>query len=55
MKVAIGFEIKNSSWGGGNQFAKSLVKALKDEGHEVTLNLIDNDIDIILNDRSSIL
>ena len=48
MKVAVGFAIKNSSWGGGNQFAKSLVKALSDEGHKVTHNLIDSDIDIIL-------
>ena len=48
MKVAIGFEIKSSSWGGGNQFAKSLVKALLDKGHKVTHNLVDSDIDIIL-------
>ena len=48
MKVAIGFDIKNSSWGGGNQFAKSLVQALKDKGHEVTHYLIEKDIDIIL-------
>ena len=48
MKVAIGYKIKNSSWGGGNQFAKSLVRALIDEGHEVTYKLVDNDIDIIL-------
>ena len=48
MKVAIGFEIKSTSWGGGNQFAKSLVKALLDDGHEVTHNLVDNNIDIIL-------
>ncbi len=48
MKVAIGYEIKEGPWGGGNQFAKSLVKALKDKGHQVTHKLIDKDIDIIL-------
>ena len=48
MKVAIGSKIKESSWGGGNQFAKTLVEALKVNGHKVTYNLIDNDIDIIL-------
>ena len=48
LKLAIGYEIKNGSWGGGNQFAKSLIKALIDNGHKVTNNLIDNDIDIIL-------
>ena len=48
MKVAIGFDIKDSSWGGGNQFVKTLVEALKVEGHEVTNTLIDKDIDIIL-------
>ena len=48
MKIAIGFDIKESSWGGGNQFAKSLVQASKDRGYKITHNLRDNDIDIIL-------
>ncbi len=48
MKIAIGFEIKNNSWGGGNQFAKSLVKEAAKNGHKITFSLKDNDIDIIL-------
>ena len=48
MKIAIGFEIKNDSWGGGNQFAKSLVKEATNRGHDVTFKLKDSDIDIIL-------
>ena len=48
MKIAIGFEIKNNSWGGGNQFANSLVEEALQEGHKITYKLIDKDIDIIL-------
>ena len=48
MKIAIGFQIKNNSWGGGNQFAISLVEAAKSKGHLITYNLDDRDIDIIL-------
>ncbi len=48
MKIAIGYDIKQSSWGGGNQFAISLVKAAKDQGHKITYHLIDKDIDIIV-------
>ena len=48
MKIAIGFEIKNNSWGGGNQFAKSLVKEATNKGHQITFSLKDKDIDIIL-------
>ena len=48
MKIAIGFELKNQSWGGGNQFANSLVKAALNSGHEVTFELKDKNIDIIL-------
>ena len=48
MKIAIGFEIKNDSWGGGNQFAKSLVKEANRRGHQITFKLKDIDIDIIL-------
>ena len=48
MKIAIGYEIKDTSWGGGNQFAASLVKASREKGFEVRFDLKDRDIDIIL-------
>ena len=48
LKIAVGFKLKDSSWGGGNQFALSLVKAAKLNGHKIVHKLKDNDIDIIL-------
>ena len=48
MKVAIGYNIIDQPWGGGNQFAKSLSKFLLEKGHTVTNKLEDKDIDIIL-------
>ena len=48
MKIAIGYEVKKTSWGGGNQFAASLVKASRDKGFDVTFDLKEKDIDIIL-------
>ncbi len=48
MKIAIGFNVKNSAWGGGNQFAISLIKEAKAKGYKITTELKDKDIDIIL-------
>lgn len=48
MKIAIGSKLISSSWGGGNQFASSLVKACREKGYFVTFDLKDRDIDIIL-------
>ena len=48
MKIAIGFELKKNSWGGGNQFANSFVNGAIKRGHEITFELKDNNIDIIL-------
>ena len=48
MKVAIGTEIREGPWGGGNAFANVLKNFLINEGHEVTTNLFDDDIDIVL-------
>ena len=48
MKIAIGYNIKSDSWGGGNQFATYLVNQCKKIGHQITFNLKDKDIDIIL-------
>jgi glycosyltransferase involved in cell wall biosynthesis len=48
MKISIGSRIINSSWGGGNRFAVSLLNYLKNKNWEVTTNLKDKNIDIIL-------
>jgi len=48
LKISINYKIHNSSWGGGNQFVKSLEKHGKELGHDVKFDLKDNDIDIIL-------
>ena len=48
MKIAIGYNVKNSAWGGGNKFAISLIKEAKLKGYKTTTELKDNDIDIIL-------
>ncbi|WP_227818021.1 hypothetical protein [Nitrogeniibacter aestuarii] len=48
MKVAIGFQIQDGPWGGGNRFIKSLSQALLAQGHHVVTTLVDADIDIIL-------
>ncbi len=48
MKIAIGYKTKNSSWGGGNQFVSSLVSEGLKKGHQITFDLVDRDIDLIL-------
>lgn len=48
MKISLGIKIKDSSFGGGNQFARVLVDFLEKKGIEVVDNLKDKDIDIIL-------
>ena len=48
MKIAIGYQLQNGPWGGGNQFARSLAQALVERGDSVRYDLNDNDIDIIL-------
>ena len=48
MKVAIGYDIQDGPWGGGNAFAKSLVNFLTSKNVKVVFDLNDNDIDIIL-------
>ena len=48
MKIAIGYHLKKKSWGGGNQFAHSLVKEIRTRGYEITFDLKDKDIDLIL-------
>ena len=48
MKVALGYRIQKGAWGGGNQFAKSIVRALEEGKHKVVYSLADKDIDVIL-------
>ncbi len=48
MKVSIGTNIKEGPWGGGNLFAKNLMKSLTQNGHQAFNNLNEKDLDIIL-------
>ena len=48
MKIAIGYDLKTNSWGGGNQFATSLAFDARLRGYEITFDLKDKDIDLIL-------
>ncbi len=48
MKIAINYKLKKGSWGGGNQFVTSLVKASLKKGFVITFDLKERDIDIIL-------
>ncbi len=48
MKIAIGMNIQNGAWGGGNQFGRVLSEYLINEGHEVSFDLKDKSLDIIL-------
>jgi hypothetical protein len=48
MKISIGSNIIKGPWGGGNRFAISLSAYLKNKGWDVTTDLSDPDIDIIL-------
>ena len=48
MKISIGTNIKNGPWGGGNLFAINLRNYLLKEKHQVVMNLLDDDIDVIL-------
>lgn len=48
VKVAIGYQIQEGPWGGGNRFVSSLVEALGRASHEVVFDLMSGDIDLIL-------
>lgn len=48
MRVALGHEIKDGPWGGGNQFARALADRLVQRGHGVVFDLTDDDIDVIV-------
>lgn len=48
MKIAIGYEVVEGPWGGGNAFVRAITSWLQDRGDVVVTNLRDEDIDIIL-------
>ena len=48
MKISIGTNIKEGPWGGGNLFAINMRDFLISQGHDVTNNLFEDDIDLIL-------
>lgn len=48
MKVSIGFKLRTGPWGGGNQFGHALANQLRSEGIDVSFDLKDRDLDIIL-------
>lgn len=48
MKIAIGMNIQEGAFGGGNQFGKALSEYLSKHGHEVFFDLQKPDLDLIL-------
>ena len=48
MKISIGTKIKNSAWGGGNNFAKNLANYLTKNKAEVFFDLKEKNLDLIL-------
>lgn len=48
MKIALGFSLIDGPWGGGNQFMRSLSRALESRGDQVFFDLQRNDLDLIL-------
>ena len=48
MKIALGSKIYNQPWGGGNLFIKNLSEYLTEKGHNISFNLFQKDIDVIL-------
>ncbi len=48
MRIAIGAQLQDGPWGGGNQFASSLFAFLRAQGHEVSSALDRPDLDVIV-------
>ena len=48
MKISLGMNLRHGAWGGGNQFGLSLSNFLRKKGCEVTHNLKNPDLDIII-------
>ncbi len=48
MKIAVGMNIHDGPFGGGNQFGKSLSQYLTQKGHQVFFDLSQPDLDLIL-------
>lgn len=48
MKIAIGHHIQDGPYGGGNSLVLSFLRLFTEAGHQVTFNLDDSDIDILV-------
>jgi glycosyltransferase involved in cell wall biosynthesis len=48
MKVSLGMRLKEGPWGGGNQFGRALAAYLRQQGVEVSFDLQDPELDLIL-------
>ena len=48
MKIAIGMNLQEGAFGGGNQFGKLLTQHLRQHGHEVFFDLREPDLDLVL-------
>ncbi len=48
LKIALGMKIKDTAFGGGNQFGTYFTKWFQDRGHQVVFDLNHPDIDVIL-------
>jgi len=48
IKVSLGMSLKKGPWGGGNQFGHAMSNKLKQEGWNITYDLKDRDLDIII-------
>lgn len=48
MKISIGMNLQRGAWGGGNQFGRSLAEYLRHKDAEVSFDLKEPDLDLIL-------
>ena len=48
MKISLGMKLQSGPWGGGNQFGVSFAQYLREQGIEVSFDLKDPNLDIIL-------
>ena len=48
MKFAIGYQVLEGPWGGGNRFVSALANRLSDDGHSVYFDLSEPDLDFVI-------